>query len=179
MVNRFQTFTIFALAGVAGSVVVATQPIQQSVGAIGASAQVCVLGASTFAVIKRVVDHENVTVETIFGGLSAYMLLGQVFAWVYLALPGYLHDQVISPAEPGEIPIYYSYVVLTTLGFGDINPVGQLARRVTVFQALVGQVFLAVLIARLVTQYSGQVRGSAQAEPSANADTASESDDSQ
>jgi hypothetical protein len=62
-------------------------------------------------------------------------------------------EPVLDQEAVGKVPVYYSYVVLTTLGFGDITPNGAVAERVTVLEALLGQVFLVVLIARLVSTY--------------------------
>jgi len=58
------------------------------------------------------------------------------------------------PPSRGEIPTYYSYVVLTTLGCGDVQPVGVLAERITVVDSLIGRLFLAVLMSRLVSLYT-------------------------
>jgi hypothetical protein len=115
-----------------------------------------VLSGVAISVASDVMTDERVTNQTLLGAISAYFLIGQIFAWVYLSLPGYLDDEVISPAGGAGFTDYYSYVVLTTLGFGDVTPVGALAQRVTVLEALIGQMFLAILIGRLVALYSRQ-----------------------
>jgi len=140
--------------GVAGSVLVTGDSPESLAAAIGASLEVVVLGALTIAVVFRVVSHERVNNQTILGAIAAYFLIGQVFAWAYLALPGYLDEPILDPANAGELPIYYSYVVLTTLGFGDITPVTALAERITVLESITGQMFLAILVARLVSVYA-------------------------
>jgi hypothetical protein len=142
------------IGGVIGAVLVASYSVTHAATAIGATLQVIVLGVLTLAVTSTVLQHPRVTNQTLLGATSAYLLLGQVFAWIYMALPGYADESVLDPTQQGEIPIYYSYVVLTTLGFGDIEPVGALAQRVTVFEALLGQLFLAILLARLVSLYA-------------------------
>lgn len=148
------------VTGVAGSILVSVLDIDQTGAAVGALAQVAVLSAATYAVLDRIVSHERVSTETILGALSAYFLIGQVFAWIYAALAGVIDEPVLAPAEGLGVPVYYSYVVLTTLGFGDITPVDPLAQRITVIEALTGQIFLTVLVARLVSMYSRPARES-------------------
>src|SRR4051812_35205173 len=103
--------------------------------------------------ISRVLHHRRVTYETVLGALCAYVLIGLLFAFLFLAVddfrtapffvqPG-LHDQ-------GEF-LYFSFVALTTLGFGDLSPSVGLPQALTVLEALVGSVFLVTLVARLVT----------------------------
>lgn len=154
--NRRQTIAVIGVAaiGALGAVLVVRDRVDGIAGAVGASLQVVVLIGVTLVVLIRLSRHQTVTTQTLFGAVAAYMLIGHVFAWAYLALPGYLEQEVIQPVAAGEIPLYYSFVVLTTLGFGDIQPVGALARRVTVLEVLVGQLFLAILISRLVSVWS-------------------------
>ncbi len=123
---------------------------------VGALLQVVVLGAMTLAVVARVIRHREVSNQTLLGAIAADFLIGQVFAWLYMALPDYADGGVLQPTMADEIPMYYSYVVLTTLGFGDVTPVGEFASRITVVEALIGQMFLAILVARLVSMYSRQ-----------------------
>jgi len=124
---------------------------------IGALAQVIVLGAILVAVVRRVLTHELVELSTILGAVAAYFLIGLVFAWVYLAFHGFLDGPLLEPAENG-LPAYYSFVVLSTLGFGDITPVDELVQRVTAVEAITGQIFLATLVARLVSMYKPSPR---------------------
>ena len=121
---------------------------------VGAAIQVVVLSVMTLAVLGRVLGHREVTNQTLLGAIAAYFLIGQLFAWIYMALPDYADGGVLAPTMTEEIPMYYSYVVLTTLGFGDVVPLGDLAERVTVIEALIGQLFLAILVARLVAMYA-------------------------
>ena len=141
---------------VIGIVLLSAVSVNGPVGAIGATSQVIVLSGVAISVGSEIMSDERVTNQTLLGALSAYFLIGQIFAWVYLALPGDLDEAVISPAGGAGFPDYYSYVVLTTLGFGDVTPVGSFAQRVTVLEALIGQLFLAILIGRLVALYSRQ-----------------------
>ncbi len=113
------------------------------------------------AVLRRVLRHQRVTVQTLSGAVCVYVLLGLVFAYVYLAIgalnPGAFADQS-RPGGPrgGATFLYFSFVTLTTVGFGDIYPLGRLARALVVLEALLGQIFLVTTVARLVALYSAQ-----------------------
>jgi hypothetical protein len=94
----------------------------------------------------------RVTHLRIQGAIAVYLLFGVAWAHAYhiaaLLVPG----SFAGPAEIGNVSswAYYSFVTLTTVGYGDITPVTQVARTLSVGEALAGQLYLAVLIARLV-----------------------------
>ena len=103
--------------------------------------------------LNRVLHHRRVTHETVLGALCTYVLLGLLFAFVYLAgreLGGGTFFTQPGPHPQSEY-LYFSFVVLTTLGFGDLSPASGLPQALTVLEALLGQVFLVTLVARLVT----------------------------
>lgn len=117
------------------------------------------LASATLPVtLSRIAHHKRVTAETILGATCAYILFGLLFAFVYLAL-GELRDAPFfaqaGPHEASEY-IYFSFVALTTLGFGDLSPSVGLPQALTVMEALIGQVFLVTLVARLVTLWVRQ-----------------------
>ena len=154
--SRSRLWTIIGLTsgGVAGAILVSTIRADEIGAAAGATTQAVLLAVLTLTVLKRVVGRTEVNGQTIMGAICAYLLIGQVFAWVFMALPGYVDEVVIEPARSGEIPVYYSFTVLTTLGFGDVTPTNALAERITVLEAVIGQMFIAILIARLMSVYS-------------------------
>jgi hypothetical protein len=147
---------VFAGIGIVGLVLIGVFDEGTAAAGIGALMQAIVLGAILGALVRRVLQHEQVTLATILGVLSAYMLIGLIFAWVYLAMDGLGSGPVLDPSE-SSLPVYYSFVVLTTLGFGDIVPVDELAQRITALEAITGQIFLATVVARFVSLY-GQER---------------------
>jgi hypothetical protein len=105
--------------------------------------------------IVRVLRHERVTSETVLGALCTYVLLGLMFAFVYLAVsefraPFFAQE---GPHAQSEF-VYFSFVVLTTLGFGDLSPSVGLPQALVAIEALLGQVFLVTLVARLVTLWA-------------------------
>ncbi|HJW31518.1 MAG TPA: ion channel, partial [Saprospiraceae bacterium] len=99
-----------------------------------------------------------VTGHRVRGAVAAYLLIGVVFAKTY-ALINYLMPGAFNMASPvtplmveGRQAFYYfSIVTLTTVGFGDITAVAPTARSLVMVEALIGQLYPAILLARLVT----------------------------
>jgi voltage-gated potassium channel len=95
--------------------------------------------------------------ERIFAALDAYLMIGLMFAICYAVL-----DKVdpASFGSPSEIDltmdraIYFSFVTIATLGYGDIVPLGGLARGLAILEAVTGQMYLAVLVAWLVSLFA-------------------------
>jgi hypothetical protein len=110
--------------------------------------------------LNRILHHRRVTSETVLGALCAYVLIGLLFAFLYLAVSDLRGDPFF--AQPGEHVqseyVYYSFVTLTTLGFGDLSPALGLPQALTAIEALAGNIFLVTLVARLVTLWSHQAR---------------------
>jgi voltage-gated potassium channel Kch len=110
--------------------------------------------ALRFALGARMVDREH-----LYAGLSAYLLAGIFFGVFYWVIERTWSGSFAVPGEGGQstfsLPaaMYYSFVTLTTLGYGDIVPRSEVARGVAVVEAIAGQLYLAVMIARLVSLY--------------------------
>lgn len=110
--------------------------------------------AALFLYIVRQGQPRN---DTVYGGVCIYVLLGFVWRELYL-LVEMLHPgsfTVAAQAEAGLAAVepylmYFSFVTLTTLGYGDVSPVGDIARTLSTLEAVIGQMFVAVFIARLV-----------------------------
>ena len=108
--------------------------------------------------ISRVLHHRRVTHETVLGALCAYVLVGLLFAFIYLAVQELRDEPFFAQPGPHEQSeyLYFSFVALTTLGFGDLSPSVGLPQALTVLEALLGQVFLVTMVARLVTLWVRQ-----------------------
>jgi hypothetical protein len=108
--------------------------------------------------IDRVLHHRRVSWETVLGALCAYVLIGLLFAFLYLAVDEFREAPFF--AQPGSHDqgefLYFSFVALTTLGFGDLSPSEGLPQALTVVEALIGSIFLVTLVARLVTLWVRQ-----------------------
>jgi hypothetical protein len=108
--------------------------------------------------LSRVLQHRRVTYETVLGALCAYVLIGLLFAFLYLAVSDLRDDAFFAqpgPHSQGEF-LYFSFVALTTLGFGDLSPSVGFPQALTTLEALIGNIFLVTLVARLVTLWGRQ-----------------------
>lgn len=105
-------------------------------------------------VLVRVTRDRRVTMNTIYGAITAYFLFGMLMGFQYAAMEEIESSSFAIPGEAKERYtedfLYYSLVTQTTLGFGDITPVKAIPRTLSVIQAVTGQVYLVVLVARLV-----------------------------
>ena len=108
------------------------------------------------SILKFILKQPKVTTELIYGALSVYFIFGLAWASLYHLLE-LIHPGSFSMPEhqladqPNFFRLwYFSMVTLTTLGFGDISPITMPARSFVVLEAIMGQFFLAVLIANLI-----------------------------
>jgi hypothetical protein len=110
--------------------------------------------------INRVLHHRRVTVETVLGALCAYVLLGLLFAFVFLAIEDLGWTFFVQPGEhPESEYLYFSFSALTTLGLSASTPSVGLPQALTALEALAGSIFLVTLVARLVTLWVRQSGG--------------------
>ena len=113
-----------------------------------------VLGWKIIAWISRL---ERVTAAEISGAVAGYVLSGVFFANLYelyaLYIPGAISwsGTFDTPHQFGDF-VYFSFVTMTSAGYGDVTPVAPLARMTVVAQAIFGLVYMAVLVARFVSQ---------------------------
>jgi hypothetical protein len=113
--------------------------------------------------LSRVLHHRRVTHETVLGALCTYVLAGLLFAFLYLAVDELWAGAFFAQAGAHRQSeyLYFSFVTLTTLGFGDLSPAVGLPQALVALEALLGQVFLVTLVARLVTLWVRQDDGAA------------------
>jgi hypothetical protein len=125
----------------------------------GTFASFAFLALLTLAVLSRVFsDSGPVTAHKVRGAVAAYLLIGITWAFIYGLLDQFLPNAFSLPADGGEYSIkrqgtitYFSFVTLTTLGYGDITPTHEISRMFAVMEALIGQLYPATLLARLVS----------------------------
>ena len=104
--------------------------------------------------VGRLLAADHVDGEIVRAAISSYIVLGVIWAFIYSLFVHFDPESIrgIPPLDQGRMTavLYYSFTTLTTLGYGDIAPQAQLARTASVLEAITGQLFLAVTIARLV-----------------------------
>jgi hypothetical protein len=111
------------------------------------------------SILKKILGARLITANLIFAAVCVYLMLGIAWSMIYslleLAAPGSFNTSAASleiqdTADTSLQTLYFSFVTLTTLGYGDISPVTPPAQFFAVLEALTGQIYLAVLVAGLV-----------------------------
>jgi hypothetical protein len=149
-------------ATVAGSAAALGAALTDTSGGTGAADlwKALMLLTTVILVVRRVLAQPTVTIQSIYGALSAYMIIGLMFAACYSALQQLGEPMFFAGQQPANTQTfqYFSFVTLTTLGYGDFTAAQSGGRAVAVLEAMSGQVFLATLVARLVSAYRGPAR---------------------
>jgi Ion channel len=115
--------------------------------------ELLLLAVAMGAVLQRVLTSDSVSSRTILGAISVYTTLGILFTWAYGLIDrieggGFFGEGV---QAHGSDFLFFSYTTLTTTGYGDLVPAGQVGRMVSGFEMMVGQIFLVTLVAGLVS----------------------------
>ena len=111
-------------------------------------------GYAVTNILRQMSTRKEVTREMIFGAIVAYLLIALMWAFLYMVLeklaPGsfsFSQKAVLSETKQFQ---YFSFVTITTLGYGDVTPLTDRASTLAMLEALVGQIYLVVLVAWLV-----------------------------
>ncbi len=113
-----------------------------------------------FTLLRALFSINVITRDIIFAAIAVYILVGVFYGLTFILLEYFIPGSfsgVVKDGESlsfyttfGEDIIYYSFVTLTTLGYGDITPITQPAKFLSILEALIGQIYLTVMIARLI-----------------------------
>ena len=113
---------------------------------------------ATVATVRHALRGSVIDTERIFAALDAYLLVGLMFGVCYSLLdrayPGSFAGAALDGNLTLEKAIYFSFVTIATLGYGDIVPVSDAARGLANLEAISGQMYLAVLVAWLVSLFA-------------------------
>lgn len=119
---------------------------------------------------RYIFTTRRVTQEVIFAAMCFYMILAVLWAAIYTSLELFYGDAFMYQGQLAEEAgvgldnlfqqmTYYSFVTLSTLGYGDIIPVHRVAQNWAIMEAMIGQFFIAVVMARLVSIYTVDRQG--------------------
>lgn len=121
---------------------------------------------ATGTAMKQIAVGNNISANRIVGAICVYLMLGIIWALSYglleVMIPGSFGGLTDGEATLGWSPdwVYFSFVTMTTLGYGDVLPLTFFSRTLAYFEAIVGQFYLAVLVAGLVGAYLTENQGS-------------------
>ena len=113
--------------------------------------------------VRHIAKSEKVNVSIIINSISGYLLIG-ILGSVLLNISEILHEHIYhldkrainfagGAAQGFHDFLYFGFITLTTLGYGDVTPVSALAKSLTIFIAVAGQLYMTILIAMLVGKY--------------------------
>lgn len=130
---------------------------------INAALAVLFITCITTSVLHDVIKRARVTMETLRGVICAYFMIAFAFAYLYclieLLIPGSIHFatrdvSIQSYAQFLSEMLYFSFITLLTIGYGDVTAVLDVGQTVAVIEGIIGQFYIAILVARLVSVYS-------------------------
>jgi len=117
----------------------------------------------TYEIIKQVWISETVNIQIIYGVISGYISLGLIAYFICMSIemfyPGSFHGISASNENPeilSDSIMYYSYITMLTIGYGDISPVTQIAQKTSILIGLMGQFYLVIITAIIVGKYISQ-----------------------
>ena len=115
------------------------------------------VGLVIASILVFALKSEEVNREVIYAAILLYLLAALLWAFVYTFLeliePASFNVDLSQPQDYMLVFQYFSFVTITTLGYGDISPVTEVARALAVLEAVVGQIYLVVVVAWLVGMY--------------------------
>lgn len=148
---------IGSVAGIGYAAYFDSQPVR----ILGELLGLGLLGFTTLVMFNSLIQANQVSRDTIVGGICVYLLVGLCFAMVFIVMTDFNPGALLQDGQAIQISasdssayattlLYFSFVTLTTLGYGDVVPQGDMARMFAVTEALIGQLYLARLVALYV-----------------------------
>jgi len=124
----------------------------ETIRVVAAVALGLMLISTPVVILRRIARHEVITATTIWGVIAAFMAFGMAFSLMYAVVYGVdpASFPAITDSSLGNFN-YFSFVTITTLGYGDIAPATDLPKAMVVFETLIGQIYLVVVVARVVS----------------------------
>lgn len=153
----FPAGIVLAVAGILLSIMAANSPASDYAIA-SMAATIGFLLLAVWCTSSQVVRGNEISTNRVIGAVSLYLLLGVLWSVCYAAVEllsteSFAGGVATGPNGWGSDWLYFSFVTMTTLGYGDITPVSSIARVLAYMQALFGQFYIAILVAGLVSAY--------------------------
>jgi hypothetical protein len=150
---RMFAAVVFLLALVAAVInLFTTTPVLTGLAFLAASGLYLI---APFSIVRDLGSRRGVDLQTMFGAVAAYLLIGMAFGFAY---------QCVAELQSGPLfgdngdpvltqTLFFSFVTMTTVGYGDLVPAGNPAQTIAVMEALFGQLFLVTAVAKVVEQW--------------------------
>jgi hypothetical protein len=153
----FRITTALAVVGVGAAVLTLITGGSGFAGAIWIVNVVLVV-ATVLAIGVGIIDQREINQQSITGAVSVYILIGILFTFAYGAAAALGSGPFFAQGTDGttSLRLYFSYVTLATLGYGDYTPAGNFGHTLAVFEALLGQIYLVTVVALLVGNMGGR-----------------------
>jgi hypothetical protein len=109
--------------------------------------------AIVVGIVRQARRDHAITLRTMAGVLCVYLLLGSAFAFTYGMISALESDAFFAQQPGGDISdfLYFSFVTMTTTGYGDLTAAHSLGRSLAITEALIGQIYLVTVVALIVT----------------------------
>ncbi len=128
---------------------------------IATSVDALLVFSALMAVLSRLATHKTISFQTVLGALSTYLLLGLLFATVFALVAAVTNDPFFAQgASTGTSVnyVYFSYVTISTVGYGDLSAASDLGKMLAASEALLGQLFLVTVVALFVSNLGKETR---------------------
>ena len=145
---------LFALTAVAAVVNVSAPRRGELIAAVLAASSLLYFVAP-FAIVRHIGFRRVVDLETMLGALAAYLFIGMAFAFTYRLLGLVQHGPFFGAQGEGTMAqdLFFSFVTLTTTGYGNLVPAGNPGQTFAVLEALTGQLFLITAVGKVVSAW--------------------------
>ena len=120
----------------------------------GLFALICLLYLiAPFSIVRHLMIRRDIDFETLLGAIAAYALIGMFFAFAYQAIAQLQSQPFFGPSANGSLSndLFFSFITMTTVGYGDLVPAGNPGQTLAVLEALTGQLFLVVAIGKIIS----------------------------
>ena len=153
--RRMRLAVAVATVGVAVNVIQAFADVvgDGEVRALNAVVVLFAPPAVALGIIRSLRASREVRIDAVTGVLSLYMLIGMLFAFVYGAVDHLGGDPFFADGDPATVArcVYFSFITLATVGYGDVVARSDLGHTLSVFEALLGQIYLVTVVSLIVS----------------------------
>ena len=114
-----------------------------------------------FSIVRHLMLRRDIDIETLLGAITAYLLIGMFFAFAYKAAGDLGSVPFFGSAGKGSLSqdLFFSFVTMTTVGYGNLVPAANPGQSLAVFEALIGQLFLVVAVGKIISSYRPRRQG--------------------